>query len=93
MKGAWETGSSNDKLLQVVREIELCIFRNASTNFPAAPMPEYYDPEPGAAPADEAQEHSEGSEGSSPGELDSVLGDQWAWSISGDGEGSSQEAV
>lgn len=50
MKGAWEAGSSNDKLLQTIRDIELCVYRNVSAHFnPASPLalpPSYPPPFP-----------------------------------------------
>jgi len=33
MKGAFEAGSTNEKLLQVIRDIEQCVYRNAAAMF------------------------------------------------------------
>lgn len=58
MKGAWEAGSSNEKLLQIIRDIETCIFRNASARFSSTPplAPPFRPTPPPAPPTPQAVE-------------------------------------
>jgi hypothetical protein len=93
-----EASGSNEKLLQIVREIELCIFRNVSAGSPAPPSPTpthhhletHMSTAAGTDLQTDASEFTEFTEGSSDGgdggDIEENVDDpNWAWSISGDG--------
>ena len=87
-----ETSSSHEKLLQIIREIELCIFRNASAGLPSppSPTPAYHHPEPPLAAVGNENTETDYTDGSSDGgdleATEGILDDpNWAWSISGEG--------
>lgn len=84
-----ETSSTNEKLLQIIREIELCIFRNASAGFssPPSPTPAPFQQEP--TPTSPGNDDSEFTDGSSDGECYERDDPNWAWTISSDGINSS----
>lgn len=88
-----EASSTNEKLLQIIREIELCIFRNASVGFPPPPSPtptrhHQEQPTPTTQGHNDESEYTEYTdEGSEGGDIEEELADDpnWAWSISGEG--------